>query len=112
LLIQEGGFSSASTDFLPPSLLCELAYLCVVAFTVQNSETVAQELQELSNGKIRTGVYHADRQESEKYQLHAAWRDGKIKVVCATIGMFFPSMFVCLRLMNPSMCFGSFWFGY
>ncbi|KAF5351184.1 hypothetical protein D9756_008189 [Leucocoprinus leucothites] len=57
----------------------------VYCLSKKNTETVAQELQELSGGKIRTGVYHADRQESEKSQLHHAWRDGRIKVVCATI---------------------------
>lgn len=56
-------------------------------FFLQNTETVAQELRELSDGKIRTGVYHADRQGNEKNSLHQAWRQGEIKVVCATIGM-------------------------
>ncbi|KXN84458.1 Mediator of RNA polymerase II transcription subunit 34 [Leucoagaricus sp. SymC.cos] len=57
----------------------------VYCLSKKNTETVAQELQELSGGKIRTGVYHSDRQENEKSELHAAWRAGKIKVVCATI---------------------------
>jgi len=58
-----------------------------IFFFLQNTETVAQELRELSDGKIRTGVYHADRQGNEKNSLHQAWRQGEIKVVCATIGM-------------------------
>ncbi|KAF9447006.1 ATP-dependent DNA helicase [Macrolepiota fuliginosa MF-IS2] len=57
----------------------------VYCLSKKNTETVAQELQELSGGKIKTGVYHADRQDREKSQLHTAWREGKIKVVCATI---------------------------
>jgi len=47
---------------------------------------VAEDLLRLSNGKIRTGVYHADRHDREKEGLHIAWRKGTIKVVCATIG--------------------------
>lgn len=40
----------------------------------------------LSEGKIKTGVYHADRQDREKENLHVAWRRGAVNVVCATIG--------------------------
>lgn len=47
---------------------------------------MAKELQELSNNKIRTGVYHSERPDSEKAKLHSDWREGRIKVVCATIG--------------------------
>lgn len=42
----------------------------------------------LSGGKIKTGVYHADRHDREKEGLHVAWREGTIKVVCATIGEY------------------------
>lgn len=41
----------------------------------------------MSRGKIKTGVYHADVQDSQKENLHLRWRNGDIKVVCATIGM-------------------------
>lgn len=74
---------SKKVGSFPPLGQCALGTQCVAT---QNTETVAQELQELSGGKIKTGVYHANRQESEKSQLHTAWRAGKIKVVCATIG--------------------------
>ncbi|KAF7320382.1 ATP-dependent DNA helicase [Mycena kentingensis (nom. inval.)] len=38
-----------------------------------------------SGGKIKTGVYHAERHDDEKERLHRQWRKGDIKVVCATI---------------------------
>ena len=52
----------------------------------KDAEGVAEELHALSDGKIKTGVYHADRHDREKDGLHVAWRKGTIKVVCATIG--------------------------
>lgn len=57
----------------------------VYCLSKKDAEGVAEELQTLSNGKIRTGVYHADRHDREKEGLHVAWRKGTIKVVCATI---------------------------
>ncbi|KAJ3554988.1 hypothetical protein NP233_g12309 [Leucocoprinus birnbaumii] len=57
----------------------------VYCLSRKNAEVVATELQELSNGRITTGVYHADRKDSEKEQLHHQWRAGTVKVVCATI---------------------------
>ena len=47
-----------------------------------------------SGGKIRTGVYHADVNDGEKERLHRLWREGKVKVVCATIGEAFFVLFV------------------
>jgi ATP-dependent DNA helicase Q1 len=52
----------------------------------QDAETVATSLQDVSNGRIRTGVYHADVADGQKEGLHRQWRDGSIQVVCATIG--------------------------
>lgn len=49
---------------------------------------MAKELQQISNGKIRTGFYHADKQDADKERLHAQWHKGIIKVVCATIGAY------------------------
>ncbi|KAF8880470.1 P-loop containing nucleoside triphosphate hydrolase protein [Gymnopilus junonius] len=57
----------------------------IYCFTVKDSETVAEKLREISNGRIKTGVYNASVAESEKMKLHVAWRRGTIKVVCATI---------------------------
>jgi ATP-dependent DNA helicase Q1 len=54
---------------------------------MQDTELVAQKLKEISNGKIKTGVYHARIPDLEKENLHKAWRCGTIKVVCATIGI-------------------------
>lgn len=47
---------------------------------------MAEQLRVLSGGLIKTGVYHADIAPKAKASLHEAWREGKIKVVCATIG--------------------------
>lgn len=59
--------------------------VCVRAMT-QDSENVAEGLMTASKGKIRTGVYHADVGDGEKERLHRLWREGQVKVVCATIG--------------------------
>jgi ATP-dependent DNA helicase Q1 len=56
---------------------------------MQDTEHVAEKLHEISNGKIKTGVYHAKIADSKKENLHKAWRSGTIKVVCATIGTLF-----------------------
>lgn len=47
---------------------------------------MAQGLNDLSEGKIRAGVYHADVKDAQKERLHVMWRSGEIQVVCATIG--------------------------
>ena len=52
----------------------------------QDTETVADKLRELSGGRIKTDVYHASIDDGAKHQLHISWREGKVKVVCATIG--------------------------
>ncbi|KAF8633080.1 hypothetical protein AX15_001528 [Amanita polypyramis BW_CC] len=53
--------------------------------TQKESEMVAKELQEFSNGRLRTGVYHAGRDDVHKEKLHDEWRKGNVKIVCATI---------------------------
>ena len=55
---------------------------------MQDAETVAETLYNMSDGQIKTGVYHADIPDTQKQLLHRRWRDGQIKVVCATIGGF------------------------
>lgn len=47
---------------------------------------MAKGIAESSNGKIKTGVYHADIADRDKESLHRRWREGHIQVVCATIG--------------------------
>ncbi|KAG5651808.1 hypothetical protein H0H81_007331 [Sphagnurus paluster] len=54
--------------------------------TQKDTETVAKGLEEYSKNKIKAGIYHADRSESQKEEVHNAWRDGEMKVVCATVG--------------------------
>ena len=53
---------------------------------MQDAETVAQGLSDITNGQIRTGVYHSDVKDGAKEDLHRRWRKGHVKVVCATIG--------------------------
>ncbi|KAF7306791.1 ATP-dependent DNA helicase [Mycena indigotica] len=57
----------------------------VYCFTRKDAERVAEGLLKESDGKIKTGVYHAERHDEEKEKLHRQWRKGDIKVVCATI---------------------------
>ncbi|CAG8521528.1 9572_t:CDS:2 [Acaulospora colombiana] len=59
----------------------------VYCLSKKDAETVAAGLQDVSKGKIRTGVYHADIGDAEKERLHKKWRKGEVKVVCATIGI-------------------------
>ena len=60
---------------------------------------MAEQLNVLSGGRIKTGVYHADIAAKAKENLHQAWREGKIKVVCATIGDVMSFRMKFLRLM-------------
>ncbi|CDO71133.1 hypothetical protein BN946_scf184845.g3 [Trametes cinnabarina] len=53
--------------------------------TGTDAEQVANDLYEKSDRKILTGVYHADIRDNVKQRLHEQWRNGKVKVVCATI---------------------------
>ncbi|KAJ7783633.1 ATP-dependent DNA helicase [Mycena maculata] len=57
----------------------------VYCFTRKDAERVADGLQEQSGGKIKTGVYHAERKDDDKEALHRKWSKGAIQVVCATI---------------------------
>ncbi|KAJ7786162.1 P-loop containing nucleoside triphosphate hydrolase protein [Mycena metata] len=57
----------------------------VYCFTRKDAERVAEGLRTQSDGKIKTGVYHAERKDNEKELLHRQWRKGTIQVVCATI---------------------------
>lgn len=57
----------------------------VYCLSRKDTHTVATALEQLSNGRIRTGVYHADIDESEKHRVHTDWRSGRVSVVCATI---------------------------
>jgi len=54
------------------------------AWVSQDTTTVAQGLVSQSKGRISTGIYHASLPDSQKHQVHTAWREGSIQVVCAT----------------------------
>ncbi|MBW0481303.1 hypothetical protein O181_021018 [Austropuccinia psidii MF-1] len=57
-----------------------------IVYTLSQKDTasVAQGLMTRSNRRITTGIYHASLSDSQKHQVHSAWRDGSIQVVCAT----------------------------
>ncbi|RDX41672.1 ATP-dependent DNA helicase [Lentinus brumalis] len=57
----------------------------VYCLTKKDCESVAESLTTLSEGQIKTGVYHADVPDTRKEMLHRQWREGRVKVVCATI---------------------------
>jgi len=55
---------------------------------LQDSERMAAQLRVESEGRIKTGVYHAVVDNKKKEELHELWRSGEVKVMCATIGVF------------------------
>ncbi|KAI0777314.1 P-loop containing nucleoside triphosphate hydrolase protein [Trametes elegans] len=57
----------------------------VYCLSKKDAEQVAEALHKESGGKVLTGVYHADVPDAQKEALHRRWRDGEVKVVCATI---------------------------
>lgn len=57
----------------------------VYCLSRKDTETMAAQLSELSNGRIKTGCYHADVDDDQKHRIHVRWREGRIRVVCATI---------------------------
>lgn len=57
----------------------------VYCFSRKETYTTAEELERLSRGAIRTGVYNADVDDETKALVHRRWRTGEIHVVCATI---------------------------
>lgn len=57
----------------------------IYCLSKKDTETMASTLRELSEGRIRTDCYHADVDDYEKHSVHVRWREGKIRVVCATI---------------------------
>ncbi|KAF9556796.1 ATP-dependent DNA helicase [Agrocybe pediades] len=57
----------------------------IYCFTKKDTATVAEKLKEMSNGRIKTGIYNASITDDEKMRLHVDWREGRVKVVCATI---------------------------
>ncbi|CCL98046.1 uncharacterized protein FIBRA_00040 [Fibroporia radiculosa] len=54
----------------------------IYCLSKKDAETVSEDLSER---RIKTGVYHADIGDSQKETLHQRWRQGLVKVVCATI---------------------------
>ena len=53
---------------------------------LQDTEDIAAGVSKGSNGKIKTGVYHAKIDDAQRMRLHKKWREGEVQVVCATIG--------------------------
>ncbi|KAH9470778.1 hypothetical protein MJO29_003436 [Puccinia striiformis f. sp. tritici] len=56
----------------------------VYTLSQKDTATVAQGLISQSKGRITAGIYHASLSDSQKHQVHTAWRGGSIQVVCAT----------------------------
>jgi len=56
----------------------------IYTLSQKDTTTVAQGLVSQSKGRISTGIYHASLPDSQKHQVHTAWREGSIQVVCAT----------------------------
>ncbi|KAI0646663.1 P-loop containing nucleoside triphosphate hydrolase protein [Trametes meyenii] len=57
----------------------------IYCLSKKDTEQVAEALYAESNHEILTGVYHADVPDATKEALHRRWRNGQVKVVCATI---------------------------
>lgn len=57
----------------------------VYCFSRKETYSTSQELERLSKGRIRAGVYNSDVSDHEKVVVHERWRSGDIHVVCATI---------------------------
>jgi ATP-dependent DNA helicase Q1 len=47
---------------------------------------VAEGLEEMSQQKIKTGVYHEGIEAEEKQVTYEGWLQGSIRVMCATAG--------------------------
>lgn len=60
---------------------------CGIVYTLSKADTqrMADALNEISRGKIRASVYHADLTDELKTSIHHRWRQGSLDVVVATI---------------------------
>lgn len=60
---------------------------CGIVYTLSRADTqrMADALTDLSSGRIRAAVYHADLEDGIKSSIHDRWRRGIIQVVVATI---------------------------
>jgi ATP-dependent DNA helicase Q1 len=59
----------------------------------------------MSEGRIKTGVYHAEIKDRDKEELHERWRSGEVKVMCATIGVSTAVTWSCAELTLHHMSF-------
>ncbi|WVR04515.1 hypothetical protein IAU60_001519 [Kwoniella sp. DSM 27419] len=57
----------------------------IYCLSKKDAETVADDLRQWSSGAIKTGVYHAGIDDSEKERIHVRWREGNVNCICATI---------------------------
>jgi ATP-dependent DNA helicase Q1 len=65
----------------------------------------------MSKGRIKTGIYHAEIRDKRKDELHEKWRLGEVKVMCATIGISTPLIWICTRLTLYHMSSSAFGLG-
>ncbi len=57
----------------------------VYTLSKKESETVAEQLTRVSQGRLKCVAYHADVDAAGKSAAHRQWRDGSINIVVATI---------------------------
>ncbi|KAI0073245.1 ATP-dependent DNA helicase [Panus rudis PR-1116 ss-1] len=57
----------------------------VYCLTVKESQEVSEGLKRESKGRIKSAEYNASLSEEHKFKIHDDWREGRVKVVCATI---------------------------
>ncbi|KAN0134227.1 ATP-dependent DNA helicase [Lactarius tabidus] len=56
----------------------------VYCLSREDANRVATQLDKESQGRIKTGIYHAEIDDKVKEDLYESWLSGKVKVVCAT----------------------------
>ncbi|TFY57367.1 hypothetical protein EVJ58_g7061 [Rhodofomes roseus] len=57
----------------------------IYCLTKKDVASVAAELESESGQDIKTGIYHADLSPEERSNVYGKWREGKVRVICATI---------------------------
>lgn len=57
----------------------------VYCLSRKDAEVMAEALEAVSGGSIKTRAYHAGLDDREKERTHKSWNSGKVQVICATI---------------------------
>lgn len=72
---------------------------------MQETDATAKAILDESQGRIRTGVYHAGLSIDVRNRLHDKWRRGEVQVVCATNGSWL-GLLQTLPILKPFAAFG------